>query len=184
MSPGRLMTVVVLCLAFLLAPVSGVCGDAGAGDPDGLSLLQAGHAAVQGGDLQAALDAFLAAAAALEGTDHRAERVAALAAAARLQADGGDLRAALLSWTAALPLADALVATEDPRAELGIFLRLQVTEALRTTDPAGSERFAWDAVQVASGVGTLGVTGLPVAAVLGAALALFATVTDTVCAAT
>lgn len=169
MSPGRLMTVLVLCLAFLLAPVSGVCGDAGAADPDGLALLQAGHAAVQGGDLQAALDAFLAAAAALEGTDHRAERVAALAAAARLQADGGDLRAALLSWTAALPLADALVATDDPRAELGIFLRLQVTEALRTTDPAGSERFAWDAVQVASGVGTLGVTGLPVAAVLGAA---------------
>ena len=129
---------VVLCLAFLT--LSLFADFAGAGDEpdDGLALLRAGQEAADGGDRAAAVTSFLLAADRLLGTPHRAERVAALAAAARLQADAGDLRAALVAWTTAMPLADALIATEDPDAELALFVRLQVVGALRPSDPTGA----------------------------------------------
>ena len=160
---------VVLCLAFLT--LSLFADFAGAGDEpdDGLALLRAGQEAADGGDRAAAVTSFLLAADRLLGTPHRAERVAALAAAARLQADAGDLRAALVAWTTAMPLADALIATEDPDAELALFVRLQVVGALRPSDPTGAERFAWEAVQVAAGTGRLASTAAPVAAVVGSA---------------
>lgn len=169
MCPTVLLRVLVLCVGFLGILFSSPDGAAEEGHPDGLELLAEGHAAIARGDTGAALDRFAAAARWLTGTPHRAERVAALAALGRVRVDVGDLRGALLAWTEALPLADGLIATEDPRADLSIFLRLQLVELLRESDPGGSERLAWEAVQVGVRTGEMGVAAAPVAAVFAAA---------------
>jgi hypothetical protein len=169
MRPIALRAPLLLCGLFLgsvLWAGSAVAGSAA----EGITALSTGRAALERGDLEAALKSFEHAADALAGSAHQADRIAALAGVGQLRATTGDSRGALLAWTEALPLADALVKGGEPgNAELGVFVRLQLVELLRADDPAASEQFAWDAVQEAVATNHLEATAAPVSAVLAAA---------------
>ncbi len=169
MRPTGLRGPFLLCCLFLASVLW--AGFAAAGSvAEGITALSTGRVALEQGDVDTALKSFEQAASALAGSGQQADRMAALAGVAQLRAAGGDLRGALLAWTEALPLADALAAGGDPdSAELGVFVRLQLVELLRVDDPDASERLAWDAVQEAVQTEALEAVAAPVSAVLAAA---------------